>query len=858
MEVEAAQTPAFVDPPAPSASPRRAHSSLYSFPPPSRSGLVDEYDPRGTASAAKASLAPARGEFITARHGEGNFSFTAGPPAPQTVGSQGSHSGIQQHYVDSDHRRYENSAQPRTAVDLDGLVDFDGTPLVRISSSGIPASATAYYHSSYQHYPQYASACGRSGGATSSPMQPVVSTMPPAGSEYTPHQPLIAHPRHHNMHVYQVPATSGAAPQPFAQNRQYTFGTASSTSTQPSAAALRVSYVPGPPGPRLEWAKPREPGNEAPITGSSAPSSHVARNSAAAPAPSRPLVPAAQFQPHPMYYSSCHPGELMLRTASNESGSSAYSEASDVVSEYERYLASINPAYIAHGKGADSGYYSSPQMSRSSEFARSTSSNELAGVAGLRIDRSAAVSSSHGPSTARKAPLTKLDSDQPIRGLRLNGASEETLRAIAGYSGGGGDDDEAAPVRGAAKQKKKRASSSGKASTNKRRVASNIFHPPPQAMLAPGAYSPSGSAIGARRGMPYATTQHTAMLPTDEEFRTLPTKRSRGRRPHVRSDGDGDGDGSGGEDVVDTYCGEAGQAPTAAQIAWVGTTKRGKPKKVFLCKVPGCGKCFKRSEHLKRHVRSIHTNERPFQCQWPTCKRLFSRHDNLNQHVRRPFLLLPPPLCLSRHRLTSPRRLPPTIAQLRIHREPGMTDEEFSSAIELFFGERLAEVQAERSWRGGNQSANESPETFPDQAMPAETMADGDGGGRDESYDVAASAAAVFGSEGADEREHQHEHGAEPEPACEFRARNSSDEDADGEAHDSGANGRSGGGLGVFTLPRPSDGASGSGAGARRRSAAQMHDDDEWTPEGSGSSSRRASTARGTGAAVFTAQGEHH
>lgn len=26
--------------------------------------------------------------------------------------------------------------------------------------------------------------------------------------------------------------------------------------------------------------------------------------------------------------------------------------------------------------------------------------------------------------------------------------------------------------------------------------------------------------------------------------------------------------------------------------------------------VPGCGKCFKRSEHLKRHVRSIHTNEK--------------------------------------------------------------------------------------------------------------------------------------------------------------------------------------------------------------------------------------------------------
>lgn len=36
----------------------------------------------------------------------------------------------------------------------------------------------------------------------------------------------------------------------------------------------------------------------------------------------------------------------------------------------------------------------------------------------------------------------------------------------------------------------------------------------------------------------------------------------------------------------------------------------GKSGKVYTCKVPGCGKCFKRSEHLKRHVRSIHTDEK--------------------------------------------------------------------------------------------------------------------------------------------------------------------------------------------------------------------------------------------------------
>lgn len=38
-------------------------------------------------------------------------------------------------------------------------------------------------------------------------------------------------------------------------------------------------------------------------------------------------------------------------------------------------------------------------------------------------------------------------------------------------------------------------------------------------------------------------------------------------------------------------------------------------QKVFTCKHDNCGKVFKRSEHLKRHVRSIHTLEkRKFQC----------------------------------------------------------------------------------------------------------------------------------------------------------------------------------------------------------------------------------------------------
>ncbi|KAI0230417.1 hypothetical protein L0F63_000701 [Massospora cicadina] len=54
----------------------------------------------------------------------------------------------------------------------------------------------------------------------------------------------------------------------------------------------------------------------------------------------------------------------------------------------------------------------------------------------------------------------------------------------------------------------------------------------------------------------------------------------------------------------------------------------------YQCDHIGCGKMFKRSEHLKRHYRSIHTQDRPFMCQHPNCNKRFSRSDNLAQHMR--------------------------------------------------------------------------------------------------------------------------------------------------------------------------------------------------------------------------------
>lgn len=45
-----------------------------------------------------------------------------------------------------------------------------------------------------------------------------------------------------------------------------------------------------------------------------------------------------------------------------------------------------------------------------------------------------------------------------------------------------------------------------------------------------------------------------------------------------------------------------------------------------------CDRRFKRQEHLKRHIRSLHMCEKPFGCH--ICGKKFSRSDNLNQHIK--------------------------------------------------------------------------------------------------------------------------------------------------------------------------------------------------------------------------------
>lgn len=54
------------------------------------------------------------------------------------------------------------------------------------------------------------------------------------------------------------------------------------------------------------------------------------------------------------------------------------------------------------------------------------------------------------------------------------------------------------------------------------------------------------------------------------------------------------------------------------------------PSKTFVCTL--CARRFRRQEHLKRHYRSLHTQDKPFECN--ECGKKFSRSDNLAQHAR--------------------------------------------------------------------------------------------------------------------------------------------------------------------------------------------------------------------------------
>lgn len=99
----------------------------------------------------------------------------------------------------------------------------------------------------------------------------------------------------------------------------------------------------------------------------------------------------------------------------------------------------------------------------------------------------------------------------------------------------------------------------------------------------------------------------------------------------------GDNEQSTKDTAVESDSGNSSGSEAPATALPAPANRRGRkqsltedPSKTFVCDL--CHRRFRRQEHLKRHYRSLHTQDKPFECN--ECGKKFSRSDNLAQHAR--------------------------------------------------------------------------------------------------------------------------------------------------------------------------------------------------------------------------------
>uniref|UniRef100_A0A8D0LC51 Transcription factor Sp6 n=1 Tax=Sphenodon punctatus TaxID=8508 RepID=A0A8D0LC51_SPHPU len=76
------------------------------------------------------------------------------------------------------------------------------------------------------------------------------------------------------------------------------------------------------------------------------------------------------------------------------------------------------------------------------------------------------------------------------------------------------------------------------------------------------------------------------------------------------------------------------RCPNCQEAERVGPCSDGTKKKhMHNCHIPGCGKAYAKTSHLKAHLR-WHSGDRPFVCNWLFCGKRFTRSDELQRHLQ--------------------------------------------------------------------------------------------------------------------------------------------------------------------------------------------------------------------------------
>ncbi|XP_054849065.1 transcription factor Sp6 [Eublepharis macularius] len=141
-----------------------------------------------------------------------------------------------------------------------------------------------------------------------------------------------------------------------------------------------------------------------------------------------------------------------------------------------------------------------------------------------------------------------------------------------------------------------------------------------------------GSAEHQLCGPPHHLLQSAPHLMGQEGVKPLDST----QEPHpLEQAGDGSGRPKSSRRSVTRNSGQAAcRCPNCQEAERVGQCPdNSKKKHLHNCHIPGCGKAYAKTSHLKAHLR-WHSGDRPFVCNWLFCGKRFTRSDELQRHLQ--------------------------------------------------------------------------------------------------------------------------------------------------------------------------------------------------------------------------------